>query len=185
MELSFSEEQDAPCSAVLQDHVDNYTLPSPDMAGLPHKEPSLDPGYSQYPLYVRPEYDPTYRRILGKAVRPGNDRTARPRARLVVYLLVGSLLACGGVMVGGFFSLSYLQQAMPQIYSRYVPAAVITAKPTPSNPSTTPAPLDIPVTSTVPSVPSVPAAPTRISGPIAPTVESRTAPDGAQGTSPR
>jgi hypothetical protein len=117
-----------------------------------------------YPLYVRPEYDPTYQGSRSTTKRPGKDRAARPRARFLVYLLVALLLTCGGAVVGGLLSLSYLQQALPQMYSRSFPGTAIATTPaTPETPAIPDAPALLPE-------PSVTAVPT-ISIPISPPVE--------------
>ena len=124
--------------------------------GVDSMQPYLDltSGITEvYPLepspYVRPEYERTYRGHLSPAIRPGKARARRPRTRLLVYLLLVSLFTCGGVVAGGVLSLSYLQQAIPQMYPRYASGADATATPTP------PATAAIPGTPLAPSVPTI------------------------------
>lgn len=83
-------------------------------------------------LYVRPEYDRAYPGYLGdhKAVtRPAKEQMNRSNARLLMYLLVASLLTCGGVVIGAVLAFGYLQQALPQMYPLFPPTAEATPTP--------------------------------------------------------
>ena len=90
-----------------------------EYAAIPGGGTAIDTGASQSGFYIRPEYAPAHNagdRTAGQADRKVISRRA---PRVVIYVLLAVLLACAGVAVGAVLSLSYLQQALPQMLERY------------------------------------------------------------------
>ncbi len=80
--------------------------------------------------YARSEYDPAYQRERSQRSQRSDATRVHKRRRLggltvrtriLVYMLVASLLTCGGAAIGGALSLGYLQQAIPQLYTQHAP----------------------------------------------------------------
>ena len=90
-----------------------------EFEAIPGGGTATDTGASPSGFYIRPEYAQAHNAGSHTADQPARKVRSRRAPRVFVIVLLAALLACGGAVVGAVLSLSYLQQALPQMLERY------------------------------------------------------------------